>query len=132
MGNDVVWCLTNKHVSQQLAYLGSDVILRQTLCFGLHAVIYFSRRPTVHIHNCRGLSAKLEDSIVLPLTCLTVCALPFNTIGNALVTKTVCRQRVSSVAPLLHCLDRQFLKHNPKEPMEWVLISFFYHNYDFI
>jgi len=63
------------YVSQQLAYLGSDVILRLSLCLGVHTVIYFSRHPTVGTHNCRGLSAELEDIIVLPLTCLTVCAL---------------------------------------------------------
>jgi hypothetical protein len=64
------------YVSQQLAYLRSDVILRLSLCAGVRAVIYFSRRPTVRTHNHRRLSAELEDSIVLPLTCLTVCALP--------------------------------------------------------
>jgi hypothetical protein len=63
------------YISQQLAYLGSDVILRLSLCLGVRAVIYFSRRPTVGTHNYRRLSAELEDSIVLPLTCLTVCAL---------------------------------------------------------
>ena len=61
---------------QQLAYLGSDVILRLSLCFGVRAVIYFSRHPTVGTHNYRQLSAELEDTIVLLLTCLTVCAVP--------------------------------------------------------
>jgi hypothetical protein len=75
------------YVSQQLAYLGTDVILRLSLCAGVRAIIYFSRRPTVRTHNCRRLSAELEDTIVLPLTCLTVCALPFNTIAQALTTK---------------------------------------------
>ena len=64
------------HYPQQLAYLGNDVKLRLSLCLGVRAVIYFSRRPTVGTHNCRGLSAELEDTIVLPLACLTVCALP--------------------------------------------------------
>jgi hypothetical protein len=64
------------YVSQQLAYLGNDVILRLSLCVGVRAVIYFSRSPTVRKYNCRRLSAELEDSIVLPLTCPTVCALP--------------------------------------------------------
>jgi len=61
---------------QQLAYLGSDVILRLSLCHGVRAVIYFSRRATVGTHNYRRLSAELEDTIVLPVTCLTVCAVP--------------------------------------------------------
>jgi hypothetical protein len=76
MGNDVVWCLINKLVSQQLAYLGRDVILRLSLCVGVRAVIYFSRRQTVRKHNYRRLSAELKDSTLLPLTRLTVCALP--------------------------------------------------------
>ena len=59
---------------QQLAYLGSDVILRLSLCLGVRAVIYFSRRATVGTHNYRRLFAELEDTIVLPVTCLTVCA----------------------------------------------------------
>ena len=61
---------------QQLAYLGSDVILSLSLCLGVRAVIYsyFSRRATVGTHNYRRLSAELEDTIVLPVTCLTVCA----------------------------------------------------------
>jgi hypothetical protein len=60
------------YVSQQLAYVGSDVILRLSLCAGVRAVIYFSRRPTDRTHNYRRLSAELEGSIVLSLT---VCAL---------------------------------------------------------
>jgi len=60
---------------QQLAYLGSDVILCLSLCLGVRAVIYFSRRATVSTHNYRWLSAELEDTIVLPVMCLTVCAL---------------------------------------------------------
>jgi hypothetical protein len=79
--------ITSQNACEQLAYLGSDVILRLRLFFGLRAVIYFSRRPTVRTHNCRGLSAELEDSFVLPLTSLTACALPFNTIAHALATK---------------------------------------------
>ena len=59
---------------QQLAYLGSDVILCLNLCLGVRAVIYFSRCATVGIHNYQQLSAELEDTIVLPVTCLTVCA----------------------------------------------------------
>ena len=59
---------------QQLAYLGSDVILRLSLCLGVRSVIYFSRRATVGTHNYRRLSAELEDTIVLSVTCLTVCA----------------------------------------------------------
>jgi len=59
---------------QQLAYLGSDVILRLSLCLGVRAVIYFSRRTTVGTHNYRRLSAELKDTIVLPVMCLTVCA----------------------------------------------------------
>ena len=74
------------YVSQQLAYLGSDVILRLSLCLGVSVVIYFSRHPTVGTHNCPGLSAELEDIIiVLLLTCLTVCALPL--IALSLKTK---------------------------------------------
>ena len=61
---------------QQLAYLGSDVILCLSLCLGVRAVIYFSRLLTVGTHNYRRLSAELEDNIVLPLTCHTVCAVP--------------------------------------------------------
>jgi len=59
---------------QQLAYLGSDVILSLSLCLDVRAVIYLSRRATVSTHNYRWLSARLEDTIVLPVTCLTVCA----------------------------------------------------------
>ena len=59
---------------QQLAYLGSDVILSLSLCLGVRAVIYFSRRATVGTHNYRRLSAELKDTIVLPVTCLPVCA----------------------------------------------------------
>jgi len=58
---------------QQLTYLGSDVILRLSLCLGVRAVIYFSRCATVGTHNYRQLSVKLEDIIVLPVTCPTVC-----------------------------------------------------------
>ena len=77
MGNDVIWCLINKLcISQQLEYLGSDVILRLSLCLGVRAVIYFSRRATVGTHNYRRLSAELGDTIVLLLTRLTVCAVP--------------------------------------------------------
>ena len=61
---------------QQLAYLGSDVILRLSLCLGVRTVIYFSRRATVGTHNYRRLSAELDDTIVLSVTCLTVCAVP--------------------------------------------------------
>ena len=59
---------------QQPAYLGSDVILSLSLCLSVLAVIYFSRRATVGTHNYRRLSAELEETIVLPVTCLTVCA----------------------------------------------------------
>jgi len=59
---------------QQLAYLGSDVIFSLSLCLGVRAVIYFSRCATVGTHNYRRLSAELEDTIFLPVTCLTVCA----------------------------------------------------------
>ena len=58
---------------QQLAYLGSDVILLLSLCLGVRAVIYFSRRATIGTHNYWRLSAELEDTIFLPVTCLTVC-----------------------------------------------------------
>ena len=61
---------------QQLAYLGSDIILRPSLCLGVCAVIYFSRRRTVGTHNYQRLSAELGDTIVLPLTYLTVCTVP--------------------------------------------------------
>jgi len=38
------------YVSQQLAYLGSDVILRLSLCLGVHAVsIFQGTRQSVHI-----------------------------------------------------------------------------------
>ena len=59
---------------QQLAYLEGDVILRLSLGLGVRAVIYFSRRATVGTHNYRRLSAGLEDTIVLLLSYLTVCA----------------------------------------------------------
>jgi hypothetical protein len=72
------------YVSQQLAYLGSDVILRLSLCVGVRAVIYFSRRSTVRTHNCRWLSAEVEDSIVLTLDSVRS---PVNTIALALTTK---------------------------------------------
>jgi len=65
-------CHINKLVSQQLAYLGSDVILRLSLCLGVRAVIYFSRRATVCTHNYRRLSAELQGTIVLPLMCHTI------------------------------------------------------------
>jgi len=61
---------------QQLAHLGSEVILRLSLCLGVRTVIYFSRHTTVGTHNYRRLSAELEDTIVLLLSCLTVCAVP--------------------------------------------------------
>jgi hypothetical protein len=60
------------YVSQQLAYLGSDVILRLSVCVRVRAVTYFSRHSTVGTHKYRRLCAELEDSIVFPLTCLTV------------------------------------------------------------
>ena len=72
-------------VSQQLAYLGSDVILRLSLCLGVRAVIYFSRHPTVGTHNCRGLSAELED-ILAPDVSDSVRS-PVNTIALSLKTK---------------------------------------------
>jgi hypothetical protein len=74
------------YVYQQLAYLGSDVILHLSLCIGVRALIYFLRRPTLGTHNYRRLSAELEDTIVLPVMCLTVRS-PVNTIALALQTK---------------------------------------------
>jgi hypothetical protein len=73
------------YVSQQLAYLGSDVILRLRLWFGVRAVIYFSRRPTVLTHNYRRLSAELEDSIAPDVS--DSVRSPVNTIALALTTK---------------------------------------------
>jgi len=81
------------YVSQQLAYLGSDVILRLNLCLGVRAVIYFSRRATVGTHNYRRLSAELEDTIVLPLTCLTVFSLPLT--PYPLLLRQICMRETS-------------------------------------
>ena len=71
---------------QQLAYLGSDVILRLSLCLGVRAVIYFSTRATVGtqlsaaVCRARGhycLVRDVSDSVRCPV----------NTIALALKTK---------------------------------------------
>jgi hypothetical protein len=67
--------------------LGSDVILCVSLCLGVRALIYFSRRPTVGTHNCRRLSAEPEDKIVLPPDVSDSVRSPVNTIALALKTK---------------------------------------------
>jgi len=48
------------------------------------------------------------------------------------MTMNVCQIQFVKPSVWLQCLDRHYFQHNPKEPMEWVLISFFYHNSDFI
>jgi hypothetical protein len=52
------------YVSQQLAYLGSDVILPLTLCFGVGAAIGFSRRPTFGKHNYQRLSVQSPRTLL--------------------------------------------------------------------
>jgi hypothetical protein len=75
------------YVSQQLAYLGSDVILRVGVCLGVRSLIYFSRRPTVGTPTCRRLSARARgQNCLAPEVCDSVRS-PVNTIALALKTK---------------------------------------------
>ena len=71
---------------QQLAYLGSDIILCLSLCLGVRTVIYFSRCATVGTHNYRRLSAELKDTCLARDVSDSV-RCPVNSIALALKTK---------------------------------------------
>jgi hypothetical protein len=74
------------YVSQQRAYLGSDVILRLSLCIGVRAVIYFSRRSTVGTQLSAAVCRARGQYSLAPDMSESVRS-PFNTIALTFKTK---------------------------------------------